>query len=287
MGSSTSKPGTPSGECPVVNTRPATEESSCPVPAQYRNPAVYNVYGQRVNDPNASKFATPLDALRGKEVLDPKNNMPLEANQQPVPGQMQPLSTQRMQSTIPKGGTDSTWLYPSPQMFYNALKRKGKGDDVTETHMDAVVWAHNSMNERTWKHVMVWEKLHQDVCGEPTLLRFRGRPDELSPLARLRALLGGPEPFDRHDWVIDRCGQEVRYVIDFYYYDDKAGTPEAFEITVRPALDSVDAALDRLKMNIYTNFARWGLPCPVSGQEAVIGSEALKTSSSETSSAGS
>jgi hypothetical protein len=39
-------------------------------------------------------------------------------------------------------------------------------------------------------------------------------------------LLGGPEPFDRHDWVIDRCGQEVRYVIDFYYYDDKAGTPE-------------------------------------------------------------
>ena len=25
-----------------------------------------------------------------------------------------------------------------------ALKRKGKGDDVTENHMDAVVWAHNS-----------------------------------------------------------------------------------------------------------------------------------------------
>jgi hypothetical protein len=33
-------------------------------------------------------------------------------------------------------------------------------------------------------------------------------------------------PFDRHDWVVDRCGQEVRYVIDFYFYDDKAGTPE-------------------------------------------------------------
>jgi hypothetical protein len=25
---------------------------------------------------------------------------------------------------------------------------------------------------------------------------------------------------------VDRCGQEVRYVIDFYYFDDKAGTPE-------------------------------------------------------------
>lgn len=33
-------------------------------------------------------------------------------------------------------------------------------------------------------------------------------------------------PFDRHDWTVDRCGKEVRYVIDFYFYDDKAGTPE-------------------------------------------------------------
>ncbi len=23
-------------------------------------------------------------------------------------------------------------------------------------------------------------------------------------------------PFDRHDWIVDRCGVEVRYVIDFY-----------------------------------------------------------------------
>jgi hypothetical protein len=47
-----------------------------------------------------------------------------------------------------------------------------------------------------------------------------------SPLARLRSLFGGPLPFDRHDWYVDRCGQEVRYIIDFYFYDDKAGTPE-------------------------------------------------------------
>jgi Cytochrome c/c1 heme lyase len=47
-----------------------------------------------------------------------------------------------------------------------------------------------------------------------------------SPLARLRWLLGGPLPFDRHDWTIDRCGTTVRYVIDFYYHEDKAGSPE-------------------------------------------------------------
>jgi hypothetical protein len=23
-------------------------------------------------------------------------------------------------------------------------------------------------------------------------------------------------PFDRHDWIVDRCGTKVRYIIDFY-----------------------------------------------------------------------
>ncbi len=41
--------------------------------------------------------------------------------------------------------------------------------------------------------------------------------------------------------------------------------PQAFELCVRPALDSPTAALDRVKMTIYTKFAEWGLPCPVTG----------------------
>jgi len=79
--------------------------------------------------------------------------------------------------------------------------------------------------------------------------------------------VGGPVPFDRHDWWVDRCGKEVRYIIDFYFYDDKSGTPEAFEVVTRPALDSVESALDRMKYNIYTQFAAWGLPCPITGQQ--------------------
>lgn len=47
-----------------------------------------------------------------------------------------------------------------------------------------------------------------------------------SPMARLMGWIGGPMPFDRHDWFVDRCGDEVRYVIDFYFDDDKAGSPE-------------------------------------------------------------
>ena len=55
----------------------------------------------------------------GADLVDPKNNMPLAANQHPSPGQVKPLSTDREQSNIPKGGTASTWTYPSPQMFFN------------------------------------------------------------------------------------------------------------------------------------------------------------------------
>ena len=88
-------------------------ESACPVPEPYRNQAVYNVYSQRINDP-ACPIAGPS--------IDPRNNMPAEPNQQPAPGQRGLISTSREQSNIPKGGTASTWLYPSPQMFFNGAR---------------------------------------------------------------------------------------------------------------------------------------------------------------------
>lgn len=42
--------------------------------------------------------------------------MPTTANQQLAPGQNVALPVDRESSSIPKGGTDSTWQYPSPQM---------------------------------------------------------------------------------------------------------------------------------------------------------------------------
>jgi cytochrome c heme-lyase len=287
MGNNQSNPASTDAQtaCPAVGssskgeqdpTTTTTSQPTCPVPASARSRAVYNVYSQRIDlpQPDDGQAKDPLAALRASDILDPKNNMPLAANQQPCPGQRRLLSTDRIESTIPKGGTDATWVYPSPQMFYNALKRKGKGGDVREEHMDAVVRAHNTMNEVTWHRVREWEALHCDTCPHPSLLKFRGRPDDLSPLARLRGWLGGPLPFDRHDWTVDRCGAEVRYVIDFYYDDAKAGTPNAFEIVARPALDSPGAALDRAKMAIYEAFAAWGLPCPISGHSGRLAAAA-------------
>ncbi|KAF9368575.1 hypothetical protein CPB97_004474, partial [Podila verticillata] len=96
------------------------------------------------------------------------------------------------------------------------------------------------------------------TCCDPKLLRFQGRPSELSPKARIMSWFGAPKPFDRHDWVIDRCGKEVRYVIDYYGgEDDVANDVPVFHLDVRPALDSVESAMDRLKFGVRDTFARF------------------------------
>lgn len=47
-------------------------------------------------------------------------------NQRPAPDQPFPLSTDREISHIPRAGKDDEcWVYPSPQMFWNAMLRKG------------------------------------------------------------------------------------------------------------------------------------------------------------------
>jgi len=49
------------------------------------------------------------------------------ANQKPAPDQPFPLSTERVQSSIPRAGKEpgEVWVYPSQQMFWNAMLRKG------------------------------------------------------------------------------------------------------------------------------------------------------------------
>ena len=66
---------------------------------------------------------------QGGEV-DPRNMMP-PPNQRPAPNQPFPLPIERQKSTIPKAGTEDTWVYPSQQMFFNALLRKGEEKSLT------------------------------------------------------------------------------------------------------------------------------------------------------------
>ena len=159
----------------------------------------------------------------------------------PTRGQLVPLSTKREESSIPKGGARGTWLYPSPQMFFNALLRKDKAQDIHERDMNVVVAIHNNMNERTWRTILDWERVggHCARCPTPRLVRFQGRPHDLTPKARLKSWLGYGLPFDRHDWVVDRCGTLVRYVIDYYHHEQLAAQDKVPDLHSQEKIKSI------------------------------------------------
>ncbi|EOD11185.1 putative holocytochrome c synthase [Emiliania huxleyi CCMP1516] len=185
----------------------------------------------------------------GEADINPDNRMPV-LSQQPAAGQDAVLDTSRVVSSIPQGraGATERWVYPSEQQFYNALVRKGKDDGVDTAAMPSV---------------LEYERLHCDTCdpAKVSLLRFQGRPFELSPKARLKTALGlAPRPFDRHDWTVDRPNPEVRYIIDYYdasasreaggplpSLHDPDGVPTIL-MDVRPAGDTPGELLDRARM---------------------------------------
>ena len=298
------------------NKDSVVKSSGCPVKAESR--ASWNILRRGGNNNNTQQqydvYSRPLP-------IDPTNNMPIPnaqttaRNNLPNPDQKDTLTTKRVQSTIPKGGTNNkneTWVYPSPQMFYNALARKGKlsmeddeggsggdGDNDNggsssskpagiEEDMESVVAIHNCMNEGTWGEILKWEKVLNPINnnekekegGEgssseglimPKLLKFCGRPTDLSPKAYFKHyLLSHPLPFDRHDWTVTRTNPtdgsetEVRYVID-YYHDEVMASEEAGSglpsmhdgiggngriksllVDVRPATDSVGEVWGRM-----------------------------------------
>jgi cytochrome c heme-lyase len=157
----------------------------------------------------------------------------------------------------------TTWTYPSPQQFLNALQRKGKvSSGEEEGAVESVVALHNNMNEKTWRKILQWEEAMTSSEKEPKLLRFQGRPTDLSPKAAFKHyVLGHPLPFDRHDWVVQRAdGKLVRYVMDYYHDESRASddastaTPALHDadatpsllVDVRPALDRPSALFHRL-----------------------------------------
>jgi len=107
--------------------------------------------------------------------------------------------------------------------------------------MRSIVPIHNAVNERAWEEIKSWERGRgAESCGGPKLDSFSGLSTSMSPKARLNSLLGYHPPFDRHDWVVDRCGTKVEYVIDFYAGKDEGKTEKSlnFYLDVRPKLNS-------------------------------------------------
>lgn len=204
------------------------------------------------------------------EVLNPMNNMPMAISSERAPGQKVILSTERTISSIPRGESadQGLWEYPSPQQMLNAMLRKGKGDGIPEDAVESMVEVHNFLNEGAWLQILDWEdKYTKGTKIEPRLKQFTGKPQELSPRARMYLQLGkifpatfnSEPPFDRHDWTVlrslgrDRGWKEVRYIIDYYGApdDEETGMP-SFMLDTRPALDNMENCMDR--------FSHWAGP---------------------------
>ena len=101
--------------CPVKHSAPppAEQPSGCPVKL-----------GARAAPPPQ---ADGCPVMHAGGAIDPTNMMPAIPKQQPAPGQSSTLPTERVTSSIPRGAGDSNWVYPSQQMFFNAMRRKGYG----------------------------------------------------------------------------------------------------------------------------------------------------------------
>lgn len=151
------------------------------------------------------------------------------------------LPTEREKSSIPRTGTGENWIYPSEKQFFEAMKRKNW--DPNAIDMKTVVPIHNSVNERVWNYIKIWENGQGgDACGGIKLTSFKGDSKKLTPRAWFRsAVLGYSKPFDRHDWIVNRCGKQIDYVIDFYSNDNSAnqGLPDIY-LDVRPKLNSLE-----------------------------------------------
>lgn len=260
---------TPPSSCPVPHGDRAAKPSSCPVP-------------------HGDKAAKPEPERSTLSKINPLNYMFTSISQAPAPDQTYALPTTRDESTIPKGSGDGNWEYPSPQQMYNALLRKGHTDtDITA--VESMVSIHNFLNEGAWAEIIEWERrfgkglkrgwevtkkgeensamalrrleAQEGDVEQPTLIRFQGRPQDMTPKAAMLQMMGWlypskfatEPPFDRHDWFVSRKidgePKEVRYVIDYYEGPTEATGEPVFFLDVRPAMTPT-GAVERLM--------RWG-----------------------------
>ncbi|KAI0887894.1 cytochrome c/c1 heme-lyase [Annulohypoxylon maeteangense] len=271
--------------CPVkhspVNYEPASEFGGSRSYAKGRNEQ-RDFLEQEREFKEEVKERVETDSQSAFSKLNPLNYMFRELSQEPAPDQTYALPTSREPSSIPRGDGDGNWEYPSPQQMYNALLRKGYTDtDVTA--VDSMVSVHNFLNEGAWSEIMDWERRFSGglykgwrMCsrGEqnfykmvkkygyekevkdlsPSLVRFQGRPQDMTPKAAMFQVMGWlypgafatEPPFDRHDWYVTRevDGQrkEIRYVIDYYSGPPEPTGEPVFFLDVRPAVTPTGAA---------------------------------------------
>ena len=107
-----------------------------------------------------------------------------------------------------RGNSDDglAWENPSSNQLFRALHRKNK--PIEEEDSSSVAHVHAEVTDGTWNAIMDYENMHPE-CPNPKLARFYGMYGIPTLKSRFTKMWSNLEPFDRHDWIVDRCGKEV------------------------------------------------------------------------------
>ena len=206
---------------------PQQSSSSCPVRSP--NHPLKSQSAQQSPQPESENDTTTSTLSK----YNPLNFMFSSLSNKPAENQSINLGLDREISSIPRGDADSNWEYPSPQQMYNAMLRKG----YTDTPIDAVtsmVEVHNFLNEGAWREIVIWENIFgkglregwkkcrtgeenmalararsemrraryqsssTEEASQPKLLRFEGRPKDMTPRAVMLQVMGWlyPQKFE-------------------------------------------------------------------------------------------
>lgn len=150
--------------CPMPTKKKDEDGPNCPMPKkeEYDGPSCPMPKKEAPVEEKKkvkSEFPPGCPMHKKEGELNQLNMMP-ELNQQQQPDQTIDLPTERVISSIPKSkGSDAKWEYPSPQQFYNALRRKGW--ETPEEEIETMVDIHNFLNEEAWLEVLKWESKYK------------------------------------------------------------------------------------------------------------------------------
>jgi cytochrome c heme-lyase len=144
--------------CPMPKKQ--EDGPSCPMPKKQQDDVPSCPMPKKTESKPVSAIppGCPMHKADGDELN--KLNMIPNLAQTPQNDQTIELPTERVISSIPKANGDaSKWEYPSPQQFYNALRRKGW--ETPEEEIETMVDIHNFLNEEAWQEVLKWESKYK------------------------------------------------------------------------------------------------------------------------------
>jgi cytochrome c heme-lyase len=179
---------------------------------------------------SASQTPQPSEKSSTLSKLNPLNYMFANISQSRAENQTVDLPVERELSSIPRSDPKAgNWEYPSPQQMYNAMLRKGY-DDTPQDAVESMVAVHNFLNEGAWAEIVEWERTfagglksgwekcrrgeenlrleaqRREMQGgvddepQPSLVRFMGRPGDLTPKAKIMQAMGWVYP-KKFGWV--------------------------------------------------------------------------------------